>query len=119
MEKIGWDHVYEWQKILLKEKVLVQGIITRDAWEFMKSYAPRNIKELIAKRPLSCKVIDEALFPFSIILNLIYPDKLVFIVPQENLSIFIEDKYIYKTLEIFFKLLYGQGKAWDKNELLK
>ncbi len=119
IEKIGWDFVYEWQKKLLAEKTLIQGILTKKAWDFMRSdITPKKVKKIIAQRPITGRVVDDAQFPFPIALYLIYPNQVSFIVPQENLLIIIENKEIYISIVTLFKLLYAQGKPIDLKELL-
>lgn len=115
-EKFGLDLTYKFQKQLLEKNVITQGIITKNTLKIIESI-PENIKKIMRQRPATVKIIDDELFPFSINLYLVYPDKSFIIVPQENFVISIQNKNIYKSLVSFYQLLYTQAEFIDIKEI--
>jgi sugar-specific transcriptional regulator TrmB len=111
-EKIGLDFWYDWEKKFLEKGVITQGVITASAIPLIKNL-PEKLKKVAAQRPATVRVIDDNLFPFSINLYLLYPDKIFIIVSQENFVITIQNKNIYKSLTSFFHLLYAAAKPID------
>lgn len=115
-EKFGLDLTYKFQKQLLEKNIITQGVITKNTLEILKDI-PENIKKIMRQRPATVKTIDDELFPFSINLYLIYPDKSFIIVPQENFVILIQNKNIYKSLFSFYRLLYSKAEFINIKEI--
>jgi len=111
-EKFGMDLTYKFQKQLLEKNLITQGVITRNTLKILEKI-PKNIKKIMNQRPATVKIIDDELFPFSINLYLIYPNKSFIIVPQENFVIHIQNKNIYKSLVSFYQLLYSKAEFVD------
>lgn len=112
LEIMGDDFNYKWQKKFLDKGVVTQGIITRDAIPIIQNL-PERIKKTAQQRPATVRVIDNAEFPFSINLYLIYPNKSFIIVPQQNFVLTIENELIYNSLAALYKTIYDKAERID------
>ena len=69
-------------------------------------------------KKLNLRTVSEKDFPFSINLLLTYPDNIFIMAPQDNFTLFIENKNVYNSLLTMYKLLYEKSEAIDIKNIL-
>lgn len=117
-QRSGWDYMRQVQKKLAERGIPVKGILTEDALPIIKS-APPDIVKLVNKRILSSKLISREDLRLSIDFYLVPPNKIFFLITQENIIIEIANTAFYESLKSVFLFMYDRATSINFNELLK
>ncbi|MEK7650295.1 MAG: helix-turn-helix domain-containing protein [Patescibacteria group bacterium] len=117
-QKFGWDNMRQVQKKLAERNIPVKGILTEDALPIVKQMPP-DIVGVIDKRIIFPKLMDKEDLRLFIDFYLLPPNKIFFLMTQENLIIEIQNISLYKSLESIFLYLHARGKPINLSETLK